>query len=180
VAFINPGPREMRAVDVWREIQKLKKSFAGMLREHQRELDKALLELASAGRYLRDGGAAVNAQTLADTARAYERYRGSRQKRVVDRNLQLYQLEFHKKFSIPFSCLVFVLFAFPTGMLARRSGRSVGFALGLLVSTLYWGMLFVGHTLGLRLQFPPPAAMWFPNLVTLAAGAALLARRLRG
>ena len=180
VAFINPGPREMRAVDVWREIQKLKKSFVGMLREHQRELDKALLELASAGRYLRDSGAAVNAQTLADTARAYERYRGSRQKRVVDRNLQLYQLEFHKKFSIPFSCLVFVLFAFPTGMLARRSGRSVGFALGLLVSTLYWGMLFVGHTLGLRLQFPPPAAMWFPNLVTLAAGAALLAWRRRG
>jgi len=99
---------------------------------------------------------------------------------VTDRNLKLHQLEFHKKFSIPFSCLVFVLFAFPTGMLARRSGRAVGFALGLLVSTLYWGMLFVGQTLGIRLQFPPLLAMWLPNAVILAAGGVLLAWRRHG
>jgi lipopolysaccharide export system permease protein len=89
----------------------------------------------------------------------------------------MHQLEFHKKFSIPFSCLIFVLFAFPTGMLARRSGRAVGFGLGLMVSTLYWGMLFVGQTLGIRLQIPPPLAMWLPNSVILAAAAALLLRR---
>jgi lipopolysaccharide export system permease protein len=175
--FINPTPREMRAVDVWRKILSLREGQAATRAEHAREIDKSLLELAAAGRYLRDSGTAVTAASLEETQRAYERYRASRQKKITDRNLQLHQLEFHKKFSIPFSCLIFVLFAFPTGMLARRSGRSLGFGLGLLISTLYWGMLFVGHTLGIRLQFSPPLAMWFPNAVILAAGVALLAWR---
>jgi lipopolysaccharide export system permease protein len=175
VGFINPTPREMRAVDVWRKIQELQQTQAAARREQAREADKALLELAGAGRYLRDGGAELTAASLEDARRAYERYRSSSRRRVTDRNLQLHELEFHKKFSIPFSCLVFVLFAFPTGMLARRSGRAVGFGLGLLVSTLYWGMLFVGHTLGIRLQFPPPLAMWLPNAIILAAGGILLA-----
>jgi lipopolysaccharide export system permease protein len=136
--------------------------------------------MAGAGRYLRDGGGQLSASSLEGARRAYERYLAVSRKRVTDRNLQLHELEFHKKFSIPFSCLVFVLFAFPAGMLARRSGRAVGFGLGLLVSALYWGMLFVGHTLGIRLQFSPLAAMWLPNAVILAAGGALLAWRRPG
>lgn len=178
-SFVNPGPREMRAIDVWQEIQKMRRSFAGVRSEHAREVDKALLELAMQVRELRDGGA-LPAERLADAAKAWERYRASRARRITDRNLQLYQLEFHKKFSIPFSCLVFVLFAFPTAMLARRSGRAVGFGLGLLVASLYWGLLFTGHTLGIRLELPPAAAMWFPNLLVLVAGSTLLAARLRG
>lgn len=181
VAFINPGPREMRSIDVWREIQSMKRSFAGVRREHEREVDKALLELAAQVRLLRDAGTGRPAvEALAEAARARERYAAGRARRVTDRNLQLYQLEFHKKFSIPFSCLVFALFAFPTGMLARRSGRAVGFGLGLLVASLYWGLLFTGHTLGIRLEVPPLAAMWFPNLLILIAGAVMLGWRLRG
>ena len=180
VGFINPTPREMRAVDVWRKIQELQRTQDAARREQVREAGKALLELACAGRYLRDGGGPITAAGLQEARRAYERYLAVSRKRVTDRNLQLHELEFHKKFSIPFSCLVFVLFAFPTGMLARRSGRAVGFGLGLLVSTLYWGMLFVGHTLGTRLQFPPLVAMWLPNAVILTAGGALLAWRRPG
>jgi lipopolysaccharide export system permease protein len=175
VGFINPTPREMRAVDVWRKIQELALTQAAARREQAREAGKALLELAGAGRLLRDGGGPLTGASLEEARRAYERYQSVSRKRVTDRNLQLHELEFHKKFSIPFSCLVFVLFAFPTGMMARRSGRAVGFGLGLMVSALYWGMLFVGHTLGIRLEFPPLAAMWLPNAVILAAGAALLA-----
>ena len=176
--FINPTPREMRAVDVWRKILVLREELAKSQREQARESDKALLELAGAARYRLEAG--VSPAGLEEIQRAFERYQASRQKRVSDRNLQMHQLEFHKKFSIPFSCLVFALFAFPTGMLARRSGRAVGFGLGLLVSTLYWGMLFVGQTLGIRLQLPPSLAMWLPNAVILAATAALLARRAGG
>jgi lipopolysaccharide export system permease protein len=180
VAFINPGPREMRAVDVWREILKMKKNLAAALREHRREADRALLEVAMDARLLRDSASPPTPAALAEVGRAYDRYLAARQKKVTDRNLQLYQLEFHKKFSIPFSCLVFVLFAFPTGMLARRSGRAVGFGLGLLAAAVYWGMLFTGQTLGIRLQLSPVLAMWLPDLVMLAAGAALLGARVRG
>jgi len=134
-------------------------------------------------RYLRDssaGNAASVSQGLSEVGNAYTRYAANRDRRLVDRNLQLYLLEFHKKFSIPFACLIFVFFAFPTALLARRSGRAVGFGLGLLVSALYWGLLFTAQTLGIRLEFPPLLAMWLPNLLVLVAAVTLLASKVRG
>jgi lipopolysaccharide export system permease protein len=182
VAFMNPGPREMRSVDVWRQIRVMEKQFAGTLREHDREVERLALDLAMQARYLRDtafGDSAAVAQGLTELAGAYARYRTAREHSPVDRNLQLYLLEFHKKFSIPFACLIFVLFAFPLSLLARRSGRAMGFGLGLLVSAVYWGLLFMGQTLGMRLELPPPLAMWLPNLLVLAAAVVLLANRMR-
>jgi lipopolysaccharide export system permease protein len=183
VAFMNPGPREMRSVDVWRQIQSMEKDFAATRREHAREVERLLVELTMQARYLRDGSAgnaAAVSRGLAEVAGAYSRFVAARDRHLVDRNLQLYLLEFHKKFSIPFACLIFVLFAFPIALLARRSGRAVGFGIGLLVSTVYWGLLFTGQTLGMRVELPPPLAMWLPNLLVLAAAISLLASRIRG
>ena len=182
VAFMNPGPREMRAVDVWRQIQTMEKQFVVTSREHDRETGRLALDLAMQVRYLRDtsaGDSAAITKGTAELAGAYARYRAARDHRPVDRNLQLYLLEFHKKFSIPFACLIFVLFAFPVSLMARRSGRAVGFGLGLLVSAVYWGLLFMGQTLGLRLELPPLLAMWLPNLLVLASAVFLLAYRMR-
>jgi len=182
VAFMNPGPREMRAVDVWRQIQTMEKQFVVTSREHDRETGRLALDLAMQVRYLRDtsaGDSAAITKGTAELAGAYTRYRAARDHRPVDRNLQLYLLEFHKKFSIPFACLIFVLFAFPVSLMARRSGRAVGFGLGLLVSAVYWGLLFMGQTLGLRLELPPLLAMWLPNLLVLASAFFLLAYRMR-
>ena len=72
---------------------------------------------------------------------------------------------------MPFGCFAFVILAFPLGLLAKRSGKSVGFGIGLFVSVLYWGMLFVGHTmLGLRLNFSPFLSMWIPNFIIVFTG----------
>ncbi len=95
----------------------------------------------------------------------------------LDRTLQAYLLEFHRKFASPLSCLVFVVFAFPAGLLARRSGRTLGFALGIVMSGLYWAMLIVSYRFGARASFSPLLAMWLPNVVVLAAGTTLLATR---
>jgi lipopolysaccharide export system permease protein len=182
VAFMNPGPREMRAVDVWRQIQTMEKQFAVTILEHDRETERLALDLAMQTRYLRDtsaGDSAAIGRGLVELAGAYARYRAARDRSPVDRNLQLYLLEFHKKFSIPFACLIFVLFAFPVSLMARRSGRAVGFGLGLLISSVYWGLLFMGQTLGMRLELPPLLAMWMPNLLVLASAVSLLAYRMR-
>ncbi|MEE8592282.1 MAG: LptF/LptG family permease, partial [Spirochaetia bacterium] len=74
-------------------------------------------------------------------------------------------------------CIVFVLFAFPVGLLARKSGRALGFGIGLLMASLYWWLLLIGHTLGIRLELPPMFAMWFPNLVVFIVACAFLAVR---
>jgi len=71
---------------------------------------------------------------------------------------------------VPFGCLAFIVFAFPVGVFAKRSGRSVGFGIGLLVSIIYWGMLLAGQNFGFRLNFSPFLSMWLPNFVILAFG----------
>ena len=77
----------------------------------------------------------------------------------------------YKKFSLPFACLAFVLFAFPVGMFTKRSGRSVGFGIGLLVAVTYWGLLFAGQTFGIQNDSSALLAMWMPDLVIIGAAA---------
>jgi lipopolysaccharide export system permease protein len=181
-SFINPGPREMRAVDVWREIQLMDEQYRRQLAEKDRQTDAQLFDLVMELRYLRDfapGNPGLYLTRQANLTSAYTVYTRNRERTFMDRNLQLYRLEFHKKFSIPFSCVVFVLFAFPVGLLARKSGRAVGFGIGLLMASLYWWLLLIGHTLGIRLELPPAFAMWFPNLVVFVAAVTMLAIRTR-
>ncbi len=179
-SFINPGPREMRSVDVWREIQVMDQEYKRQLGEQGRKTEAQLFDLAMELRYLKDfahtdpGLYKIRRQNLTN---AYTIYTRNRDRKFIDRNLQLYRLEFQKKFSIPFSCIVFVLFAFPVGLLARKSGRAVGFGIGLLMASLYWWLLLIGHTLGIRLELPPMFAMWFPNLVVFIVACVFLAVR---
>jgi lipopolysaccharide export system permease protein len=99
-----------------------------------------------------------------------QRYTAERDRDVRDRSLRAYLLEFHWKFAVPAGCLVFAFFAWPVGLRARRSGRSVGFAVGLFVAIVYWGMLVAGRTFGVRLNVPPAAAMWLPDAVVFGSG----------
>jgi lipopolysaccharide export system permease protein len=181
ISLINPGPREKSSLDVWREIR----AMEGRLEEKQESQLAAVAEawqnVRARMRQARDfsEGGRISLKSWQDIADGFDLYRKQNLKIVRDRNLQLYRLEFYKKFSVPFSCVFFVLFAFPVGLFARKSGRSVGFGLGLLMSAVYWGLLFTGHNLGIRLELSPFLAMWFPNLFVLALGIAALAARLR-
>jgi lipopolysaccharide export system permease protein len=94
---------------------------------------------------------------------------------VVDPSLQSYRVEFNRKFSMPIGCLVFAFFAFPVGLRARRSGRTVGFGVGLLVAIVYWGLMIAGQTFGVRMSLSPVFSMWLPDGVVLLAGIAFIA-----
>ena len=59
------------------------------------------------------------------------------------RNLAL--VEIHKKFSIPFACMVFGLCALPLGFNNRRGGKASGFALSILVILVYYVMISNGE-----------------------------------
>ena len=177
--FVNPGPREMSSVDVLKEIQRMEAGRRQRHSEQRLAARKVLYALAMELRHLESLPLAERQRRASSLTALHGEYTEQDRKHAVDRNLQLHRLEFHKKFSIPIACLLFVLFAFPVGLLARRSGRTVGFSVGLLMSALYWGLLFTGHTLGIRMQVAPLLAMWFPNLFVLAAGGILLAWRLR-
>lgn len=94
------------------------------------------------------------------------------QKRDVQYYLTL--LEYHKKFSIPFSCFVLGLVAVPLGIQFRTAKRSSGIALGLVFFLLYYVLLAAGWSLGETGSYPPVIGMWVPNVVLGAIGSYLM------
>jgi len=97
----------------------------------------------------------------------------------IDRGLLLYQLEYNKKFSIPFGALCFVFLAVSIGLLAKKSGQTMGFLFGLLISFLFWAMLLIGQMLSQRMGYSPFLSIWMPNILFLVIGVVLLVIRVR-
>jgi lipopolysaccharide export system permease protein len=89
---------------------------------------------------------------------------GSRQK---SRKLEV---EYHKKFSIPFSCVVFVLLGAPLGIRTKRGGVGIGAGIGILFFLIYYLFLIGGEQLGDRGIVSPFWAMWAPNVFFGAIG----------
>ncbi len=73
-------------------------------------------------------------------------------------------VEIHKKYSLPASCLVFVLVGAPLGMRVRRAGPAVAFV-SVAFFLFYYLCLVGGEELANRLLLPPWLAMWLANIV---------------
>lgn len=171
------GPRDMASMDLARVIGE--KEAALQVRTSARADDAARARAALADAYDAEAISGIAWKNAAERlSPRLSALRAVGQPPPVDRTLQVYRLEYYKKFSIPFGALCFVVLAFPLGLKARRSGRAVGFGVGLLVSVLYWSLLLGGQTLGTRLAWSPFWAMWLPNVVVVAAGALLWSTRL--
>ena len=82
---------------------------------------------------------------------------------VSERTLNIYMMEFNKKFSIPFGAFFFVMLAAAISGAGRLHNQSVGFVLGLLISVSYWAILMGGQTLALNRNLNGSIAMWLPN-----------------
>ena len=78
-----------------------------------------------------------------------------------------YKVEAHKKFSIPFACILFVLLGAPLGVMAKRGGFSISTALSFGFFLLYYILLITGEELADRNHVSPEIGMWAPNGVLL-------------
>lgn len=94
------------------------------------------------------------------------------------RVLNLYRMELHKKFSIPFGAFFFVLLAFAISSAGKVHNQGVGFVLGLLIAVAYWALFMGGQTLSLRLDWDGTSAMWLPNIMVFIAAILLFGKRL--
>lgn len=170
------GPREMSSRDLLKEIRVKEAALASRLEGRAEELRAKETELMAAyeAAALRPDGLYQAMARLSALADAYRALEG---RPLRDRSLDIYRLEYYKKFSIPAGALAFVFLAFPLGARARKSGRGVGFGVGLLVSLAYWGLLIGGQTLGLRSRISPFWAMWAPNALVIAAALPFLLSR---
>ncbi len=89
------------------------------------------------------------------------------------------ETEFHKKLFMPVGCIVMIVLAFPLGMYAKRSGKSVGFIIGVLISVVYWFLFMISFILARRAAWAEPEILWVPNILIFIVGNILYVVRLR-
>ena len=86
------------------------------------------------------------------------------------------QVEWHKKFAIPFACIVFVLLGAPLAVRFPRGGPGMVIALSLTIFGIYYISLIGGESLGDKGKVEPFWGPWAPNLVFLPFSLWALAR----
>ncbi|MDM8540246.1 LPS export ABC transporter permease LptF [Desulfococcaceae bacterium HSG9] len=85
-------------------------------------------------------------------------------------------MEFHKKFSLPFSCIALGVLAVPLGIQSKSSKKSFGIGLGMVCFLVYYMLLSTGWVFGEAGAYPPLLGMWVPNIVMGSLGLFLLVR----
>ncbi len=95
------------------------------------------------------------------------------------RQIREYSVEIHKKYSIPFACVVFVLIGAPLGIIARRGTFGVAASLSLGFFLLYWACLIGGEKLADRALIQPWFGMWSANIIIGLLGLYLTFRTAR-
>jgi lipopolysaccharide export system permease protein len=111
--------------------------------------------------------------TLGQLRRAIEAKRAAGQPFVSE------LIEYHRKFSIPFACVVFGLAAVPLGVQPVRAARSRGFTLSLAMIFVYYILLSIGQALAEHRILPTVVGLWLPNTVFAVLGGYLFVQAAR-
>jgi lipopolysaccharide export system permease protein len=91
-----------------------------------------------------------------------------------ERRIARYLVEIHKKLSIPFACVVFILFGAPVGIMTKRGNFGFAALISTVVLTFYWVSLIQGEKLADRMHVSPFLGMWTFNIVLSIAGIYLI------
>ena len=77
------------------------------------------------------------------------------------------EVELSKKFSIPFTCLLFAFLGAPLGIKSSRSGKSGSFGITLAVIMLYYVGLIMTQNLGRIGKIHSYTSVWIPNAILI-------------
>ena len=77
------------------------------------------------------------------------------------------EVELSKKFSIPFTCLLFAILGAPLGIKSSRSGKSGSFGITVAVIMIYYVGLILTQNLGRIGKIHAYTSVWIPNIVLL-------------
>jgi LPS export ABC transporter permease LptF/LPS export ABC transporter permease LptG len=85
-------------------------------------------------------------------------------------------IEFHRRFALPTACLVLALVGIPLGLSSKKSGKSGGFVLTILLVFAYYVISLIGVSLARQDKVSPWFGAWLADFVFLALGVFLLFR----
>jgi len=95
---------------------------------------------------------------------------------MLQQGINRHRVELHKKYAIPFACIVFVLIGAPLAVRFPRGGVGMVIAFSLVIFSIYWMGLTGGEQLGDKGKISPAWAMWTVNVVFLGLGIWAFAR----
>lgn len=115
--------------------------------------------------------------TLAELREEIRRYEVLGHLKKHERKKRELQREIYQRFSIPLSCLAFVLIGIPLALIIRPSGKSTGFAISFGLLFIYFVILKWGSTL-LDQGYPFAwLAMFSPNILLGVLGSVMIYRQ---
>ncbi|MCD4706693.1 MAG: LptF/LptG family permease [Candidatus Sabulitectum sp.] len=97
----------------------------------------------------------------------------------LQKNIGKYNVEIHKKYSIPFACIVFVLLGVPLGLSSKNSNTGLAVSMSLVFILVYYFFLIAGEQLADRGRVAAWIAMWSPNILLGILGVYLTYRSMR-
>jgi len=92
------------------------------------------------------------------------------------KNTASQEVELHRRFSVPFACIVFAIIGVPMGIQPSRSGRSHGFVFSILIFLGYYIALTASEMFAVSGALPPFLAGWAPNVLFGSFGIYLLVK----
>ncbi len=94
-----------------------------------------------------------------------------RKKKKNSQDNQLYRrirTEYHKRFSLPFSILIFIYLGFPLGITNKRMGKGMGFGQSVIFIFIYFGLFLSSDAIAVYgAGVHPVLAAWMGNIVLL-------------
>lgn len=91
-----------------------------------------------------------------------------------DSRARQYEVEIYKKYSIPFSCILFALIGCPLGLISKRGNFGIAAAISLGFYIFYWACLIGGEKLADRGIISPFFSMWMGNIIVFVLSIILL------
>ena len=83
----------------------------------------------------------------------------------LQRRINQFRVEYHKKYAIPFACIIFVLIGAPLGVRFPRGGVGMVIAISVTIFGIYYMSLIGGETLGDDGRISPLLGPWGPNFI---------------
>ncbi len=85
--------------------------------------------------------------------------------KTLEKDINKYEVEIHKKYAIAFACLIFVLIGAPIGMMTKTSGVGMAFSVSSIIFLIYYGTLTLGEEFADKGVISPFLAMWISNII---------------
>lgn len=98
----------------------------------------------------------------------------------VERTQRRFEVEIQKRMAVPVASLLFFYVSFPLGLIVKRSGKGMSFALALFVFFFYYLLLTYGLGQAGAGKISPAAGAWMADLGVFILGLYIMATRTEG